>query len=84
MEKARMCGTGFMSKIVVARLNWYLRKGSPVKDIILVRRAEWKNIELVRKICEILNNLAGRGPGGDNNKLIHFCEGSTSTMLIGR
>jgi dTDP-glucose 4,6-dehydratase len=35
-------------------------------------RAEWKNIDLVRKICDILNELVGCGPGGDYKNLVHF------------
>lgn len=33
---------------------------------------EWKNIDLVRKICDLLNRMAGDGPGGDYNSLITF------------
>jgi dTDP-glucose 4,6-dehydratase len=33
---------------------------------------EWKNIELVRHICDILNREKGEGPGGDYNTLISF------------
>lgn len=33
---------------------------------------EWKNIELVRKICEILNEEIGNGPDGDYSNLITF------------
>ncbi len=33
---------------------------------------EWKNIELVHKICDILNKEVGEGPEGDYNNLITF------------
>ncbi|PWN08064.1 dTDP-glucose 4,6-dehydratase [Rhodohalobacter mucosus] len=33
---------------------------------------EWKNIELVRHICEILNREKGEGPDGDYKSLISF------------
>jgi len=33
---------------------------------------EWKNIELVKLICNIMNEEIGEGPGGDYNKLISF------------
>ncbi len=33
---------------------------------------EWKNIELVRNICNILNREIGKGPDGDYNNLISF------------
>lgn len=35
-------------------------------------RNEWKNIDLVREICDILNLLVNNGPDGDYKKLIHF------------
>ncbi len=33
---------------------------------------EWKNLDLVHKICEILNNEVGKGPDGDYKNLITF------------
>lgn len=33
---------------------------------------EWKNIDLVRKICDILNEETGNGPDGDYKNLISF------------
>jgi len=33
---------------------------------------EWKNLDLVHKICEILNAEVGNGPDGDYKKLISF------------
>jgi dTDP-glucose 4,6-dehydratase len=33
---------------------------------------EWKNIDLVRLICDILNNEVGEGPDGDYKNLITF------------
>jgi dTDP-glucose 4,6-dehydratase len=35
-------------------------------------RNEWMNINLVREICSILNELVGEGPDGDYNNLITF------------
>lgn len=35
-------------------------------------RNEWKNIDLVRRICALLNEIAGNGPGGDYANLITF------------
>lgn len=35
-------------------------------------RNEWKNIDLVREICNILNELVGNGPDGDYKNLITF------------
>lgn len=33
---------------------------------------EWKNLDLVHKICEILNEEVGKGPDGDYKNLISF------------
>ena len=33
---------------------------------------EWKNLDLVYKICDILNEEAGKGPDGDYKNLISF------------
>lgn len=33
---------------------------------------EWKNLELVHKICDILNKKVGKGPDGDYKNLISF------------
>lgn len=33
---------------------------------------EWKNLDLVHKICEILNEEVGEGPEGDYKNLINF------------
>jgi len=35
-------------------------------------RNEWKNLDLVREICSILNERIGNGPDGDYNNLITF------------
>ena len=35
-------------------------------------RNEWKNIDLVREMCNILNDLKGDGPNGDYKNLISF------------
>ncbi len=33
---------------------------------------EWKNLELIHKICDILNEEVGQGPNGDYKNLISF------------
>tara|TARA_R110002124_G_scaffold286310_1_gene466830 strand:+ start:14268 stop:15284 length:1017 start_codon:yes stop_codon:yes gene_type:complete len=33
---------------------------------------EWKNLDLVHKICDILNEEVGKGPDGDYKNLINF------------
>ncbi|RNC85704.1 MAG: dTDP-glucose 4,6-dehydratase [Balneola sp.] len=33
---------------------------------------EWKNLDLVEKICELLNSELGKGPKGDYKNLINF------------
>lgn len=33
---------------------------------------EWKNLDLVHKLCEVLNNKIGKGPDGDYKNLISF------------
>jgi dTDP-glucose 4,6-dehydratase len=35
-------------------------------------RNEWKNVDLIRRICCILNDFVGRGPGGDYRNLMQF------------
>ncbi len=35
-------------------------------------RNEWKNIELARLICDLLNEMVGNGPNNDYNNLITF------------
>jgi dTDP-glucose 4,6-dehydratase len=35
-------------------------------------RNEWKNIELVRRMCALLNEITGAGPNGDYASLISF------------
>jgi dTDP-glucose 4,6-dehydratase len=35
-------------------------------------RNEWKNLDLVREICSILNETVGKGPDGDYASLISF------------
>jgi dTDP-glucose 4,6-dehydratase len=35
-------------------------------------RNEWKNLDLIQRICRILNDLVGRGPGGDYKNLVQF------------
>jgi len=47
-------------------------KGEPGESYNIGARNEWKNIDLVWKICAILNELVGRGPDGDYKNLVRF------------
>jgi dTDP-glucose 4,6-dehydratase len=47
-------------------------KGRSGETYIVGGHNEWRNIDLVRMMCDILNDLAGRGPEGDYNNLITF------------
>ncbi len=47
-------------------------KGRSGETYIVGGHNEWKNIDLVRQMCDILNDLAGEGPGGDYKNLISF------------
>lgn len=46
--------------------------GKPGEQYNIGGNNEWKNIELVQHICEILNQEKGEGPEGDYNNLISF------------
>ncbi|MGM0738907.1 MAG: dTDP-glucose 4,6-dehydratase, partial [Bacteroidota bacterium] len=47
-------------------------KGRSGETYIVGGHNEWRNIDLVRLICDILNDLTGDGPGGDYKNLITF------------
>jgi len=47
-------------------------KGSAGETYTIGGNNEWKNIELVHKICNILNEEVGNGPDGDYKNLITF------------
>ncbi|MDI6400657.1 dTDP-glucose 4,6-dehydratase [Balneolaceae bacterium ANBcel3] len=47
-------------------------KGRAGETYLIGGRNEWKNIDVVRLICDILNSLTAEGPGGDYNNLITF------------
>jgi dTDP-glucose 4,6-dehydratase len=47
-------------------------KGRSGETYIVGGHNEWRNIELVRQMCDILNDLAGKGPDGDYKNLISF------------
>lgn len=48
------------------------RKGERGAQYNIGGENEWKNIDLVRRICELLNEEAGDGPEGDYASLISF------------
>ena len=47
-------------------------KGRSGETYIVGGHNEWKNIDLVRLMCDILNELAGEGPDGDYKNLITY------------
>jgi dTDP-glucose 4,6-dehydratase len=48
--------------------------GKPGETYVIGGNNEWKNIDLVRKICDILNEEVGQGPEGDYKNLITFVD----------
>lgn len=48
------------------------QKGKAGETYVIGGNNEWKNIDLVRKICDILNEEVGEGPDGDYKNLITF------------
>ena len=46
--------------------------GTPGSQYCIGGNNEWKNIDLVHKICDILNEEVGNGPDGDYKNLIEF------------
>lgn len=53
-------------------LDVVFQKGKAGETYNIGGNNEWKNIELVRKICDILNEETGNGPNGDYKNLISF------------
>lgn len=53
-------------------LDVVFEKGKAGETYNIGGNNEWKNIELVRKICDILNEETGKGPNGDYKNLISF------------
>jgi len=53
-------------------LDLAFHKGTPGETYLIGGHNEWKNIDLVRLICDILNEELGRGPRGDYKNLITF------------
>lgn len=55
-------------------LDTAFRTGKAGETYVIGGNNEWKNIDLVRKICDILNEEVGKGPDGDYKNLITFVE----------
>lgn len=53
-------------------LDVVFQKGKAGETYNIGGNNEWKNIELVHKICEILNEETGNGPNGEYKNLINF------------
>ncbi|MDZ7692735.1 MAG: dTDP-glucose 4,6-dehydratase [Balneolaceae bacterium] len=53
-------------------LDLAFREGKPGETYTIGGDNEWKNIDLVHAICEILNQEVGEGPEGDYKNLIEF------------
>jgi dTDP-glucose 4,6-dehydratase len=53
-------------------LDTAFNKGKAGETYTIGGNNEWKNIDLVRKICDILNEEVGNGPEGDYKNLITF------------
>lgn len=53
-------------------LDVAFQKGKAGETYTIGGNNEWKNIDLVRKICDILNEEVGEGPDGDYKNLITF------------
>ena len=53
-------------------LDLAFHKGEAGETYNIGGRNEWKNIDLVREICDILNEETGNGPDGDYKNLITF------------
>ncbi len=53
-------------------LDVAFHKGKAGETYTIGGNNEWKNIDLVRKICDILNEEVGEGPEGDYKNLISF------------
>ncbi|HET8865348.1 MAG TPA: dTDP-glucose 4,6-dehydratase [Gracilimonas sp.] len=55
-------------------LDVAFRTGKAGETYVIGGNNEWKNIDLVRKICDILNEEVAKGPDGDYKNLIIFVE----------
>lgn len=53
-------------------LDLVFQQGKKGDTYVIGGNNEWKNIELVKKICDILNEEVGEGPEGDYKNLITF------------
>lgn len=53
-------------------IDLVFHKGRAGETYNIGGRNEWKNLDLVHKICDILNREVGEGPDGDYNNLISF------------
>jgi dTDP-glucose 4,6-dehydratase len=53
-------------------LETVFTKGRAGETYTIGGNNEWKNVDLVRKICDILNEELGQGPEGDYKNLISF------------
>ncbi|HKJ44223.1 MAG TPA: dTDP-glucose 4,6-dehydratase [Balneolales bacterium] len=53
-------------------LDLVFHKGEAGETYNIGGHNEWTNIDLVKKICSILNDSVGEGPDGDYNNLITF------------
>lgn len=53
-------------------LDVAFQKGKAGETYNIGGNNEWKNIDLVKKICDILNEVVGEGPDGDYKNLITF------------
>ena len=53
-------------------LDAIFHEGKPGERYNIGGRNEWRNLDLVKSICNHLNDLVGKGPGGDYNNLITF------------
>ena len=55
-----------------AAIDLVFEKGEAGESYNIGARNEFKNIDLVHKICSILNDLVGGGPKGDYRNLVSF------------
>lgn len=53
-------------------IDMVYHKGQNGESYNIGSRNEWKNIELARLICDIMNELVAEGPGNDYRNLITF------------
>lgn len=53
-------------------LSMIMEKGKHGRQYIIGGQNEWSNLDLVHRICDLLNEEAGDGPEGDYRSLISF------------